>query len=122
MGLSNIQRLKVILLLSGYLFVVLTHLQFLKSPEPAIAVDAGAITKLKPFVDSKAKQAILHVKKIDRTVLTRPDNRDFSAGLHLKFVKLFFNRNTHPATGIRLAGNFTTAVTLPVKRCLYLRI
>ncbi|RYZ95390.1 MAG: hypothetical protein EOP47_25950 [Sphingobacteriaceae bacterium] len=121
MVLSNLQRLKVILLVSGYLFIVVTHLLYLK-PSASVFLSRLHNTENSHFKEgSKSKYAILIVKKIEKTVLNRLTDRDLSEGLHLNFVKLLTNRSPYLSSDPSL--RYCTRISTPqIKRCFYLRI
>jgi hypothetical protein len=123
MVLSKMQRLKVILLLSGYLYVVLTHLQYIEPPHRVVTNQAFISDNIVPKAHDKSGHVILIVKKIYKTVINRNlFDENNKASQHLYATKLLFNNTLAPNAKVKLPRYSTPLAALPAKRCFYLRI
>ncbi len=121
MALSFVQRLKVMLLLAGYLFVVLSHLHYLK-PQASAHEKHWYTQELTPQGYDKAGNAFLIIKKIDKSVLNRFTAREGGPEPHVRFGAVLNNRSVYSASVINAVRLQPQKITLPVKRYLYLRI
>jgi hypothetical protein len=103
MVLSKLQRLKVILLLSGYLYVVVTHLQYVEPRQATDISQSSAGTHIVPKGYDKSGHALLTIKKIYKSVInSNPDRENNKTAQHLYVTKLLFNHAPASAANLRL--------------------
>ncbi|NNU34116.1 hypothetical protein HK413_08120 [Mucilaginibacter sp. S1162] len=105
------------MLLAGYLYVVVMHLQFV-APAHSAAQSRASIT---PKGYDKTGHVILINKKIFKTVINRKDN-EAKASQHLYVTTLLFNHTYASVAGIKLPACTTPSSAFQVKRPFYLRI
>jgi hypothetical protein len=123
MALSKIQRFKVILLLSGYLYVVLTHLQYVEPAHANVGNQARISAKITSRGYDKSGHVILIVKKIYKTVINRNlTDESNKTSQHLYVTKLLFNKTLVSKADLRLSNYSTPISALSVKRSFHLRI
>lgn len=120
MVLSKMQRLKVILLLSGYLYMALIHLQYVEQPR-AVANQAVTIAHMIPKGYDKSGHVVPIVKKIYKTVINRKLVKN-QVLQHLYATTLLFDHGVNSVASLKLSPYTSPVSALQVKRCFYLRI
>jgi hypothetical protein len=121
MVLNKVQRFKVLLMLSAYLCVVLTHLQFIEPAHVAAKSPAYVAGKITPKGYDKTGHVILIKTKIYKTVINRKLDPN-QAPHYLYATTLLFNHTAYAVNGLKLSTYTTPAPTLQIKRGFYLRI
>lgn len=123
MVLSNIRRLKAILLLSGYLYVVLIHLQYIEHLHATVDNQAPVSACIKSKGYDKSGHVALIVKKICKTVINRKlSDENNITSRHLYITTLLFDNTPLSVNDLKVSRHAAPVMALQVKGGFYLRI
>ncbi|MBE9583147.1 hypothetical protein IM792_01665 [Mucilaginibacter sp. JRF] len=122
MPIQKLQRLKVILLVAGYLCIVIGHVQFL-TPKRFFYKEKQPINgKLIPKGYDKSGYAIVVVPKICKTVLNRSFSDKHPIGATLLYTDSLFKQSVILISSLKLSESSNAIIFFFKAFSLYLRI